>query len=66
MALRHGHRKRFAHPALGPIEVDCFSLFSEDGRQRLLWFAPAVGTDSVGVLSLLASVGTRELADPAR
>ncbi len=64
-ALRRNDRKRLNHPALGLIEVNCLSLFSEDGRQRLLWFTPAVGTDSAGLLDLLAVIGTQEFNGPA-
>ncbi|MFF9001349.1 helix-turn-helix transcriptional regulator [Streptomyces achromogenes] len=63
--VRRDDRKRINHPALGTLEVNCLSLFSEDGRQRLLWFTPALGTDSAGKLDLLAVVGT-QLTDAAR
>ncbi|MET7685993.1 helix-turn-helix transcriptional regulator [Streptomyces sp. NPDC005423] len=66
VAFRRDDRKRLNHPALGLIEVNCLNLFSEDGRQRLLWFTPAVGTDSAGLLDLLAVVGTEEVTGPAR
>lgn len=59
--LRRHDRKRIVHPALGTIEVNCLSLFSEDGRQRLLWFTPALGTDSAGALDVLAVIGTQSL-----
>ncbi|GAA2600132.1 helix-turn-helix transcriptional regulator [Streptomyces axinellae] len=65
VAVRRHDRKRLNHPALGLIEVNCLHLFSEDGRQRLLWFTPAVGTDSSGLLDLLAVVGTEDVATPA-
>ncbi|KAA6215540.1 XRE family transcriptional regulator [Streptomyces albofaciens JCM 4342] len=61
VAFRRDDRKRLIHPALGLIEVNCLNLFSEDGRQRLLWFTPAVGTDSAGLLDLLAVLGTQEV-----
>ncbi|MEV5512078.1 helix-turn-helix transcriptional regulator [Streptomyces flaveolus] len=61
VAFRRDDRKRIVHPTLGVIEVNCLNLFSEDGRQRLLWFTPAVGTDSAGLLELLAVVGTQEV-----
>lgn len=51
VAFRRGDRKRLNHPTLGLIEVNCMNLLSEDGRQRLLWFTPAVGTErDVGAL----------------
>ncbi|MEU0222766.1 helix-turn-helix transcriptional regulator [Streptomyces sp. NPDC006284] len=66
VAFRRDDRKRIVHPTLGVIEVNCLNLFSEDGRQRLLWFTPAVGTESAGLLELLAVVGTQEVVSPAR
>ncbi|MBG7697764.1 helix-turn-helix domain-containing protein [Streptomyces sp. MC1] len=66
VAFRRDDRKRLNHPTLGLIEVNCLTLFSEDGRQRLLWFTPAVGTDSAGLLDLLTVVGTQEFVDSAR
>lgn len=65
VAVRRDDRKRLIHPVLGPVEVNCLHLFSEDGRQRLLWFAPAVGTDSAGLLDLLTVVGTQEVVGPS-
>ncbi|MFF5155344.1 helix-turn-helix transcriptional regulator [Streptomyces sp. NPDC000348] len=65
VAFRRDDRKRLVHPTLGLIEVNCLHLFSEDGRQRLLWFTPAVGTDSAGLLDLLSVVGTQEVVEPS-
>ncbi|WP_181849684.1 helix-turn-helix transcriptional regulator [Streptomyces parvulus] len=65
VAFRRDDRKRLNHPALGLIEVNCLNLFSEDGRQRLLWFTPAVGTESAGLLELLSVVGTQDVATTA-
>ncbi|GAB1332201.1 hypothetical protein ACE1SV_65400 [Streptomyces sennicomposti] len=36
--MRRMDHKRIVHPLLGVIELDCYNLLSEDGRQRLLWF----------------------------
>lgn len=66
VAFRRNDRKRLNHPTLGLIEVNCLNLFSEDGRQRLLWFTPAVGTDSADVLDLLAVIGTQRTTEPTR
>lgn len=62
VAVRREDRKSIVHPHLGLLEVNCLHLFSEDGSQRLLWFTPAVGTDSVEKLELLSVLGTQELA----
>ncbi|WP_327295618.1 MULTISPECIES: helix-turn-helix transcriptional regulator [unclassified Streptomyces] len=59
VAFRRSDRKRINHSAFGLLDVNCLNLFSEDGRQRLLWFTPALGTDSAGKLDLLAVVGTQ-------
>ncbi|MDL5158332.1 helix-turn-helix transcriptional regulator [Actinomycetospora termitidis] len=61
VAVRRDDRKRIVHPQLGVIEVNCLNLFSEDGLQRLLWFTPAVGTDSVELFELLGVVGRQDL-----
>ncbi|MFC4561882.1 helix-turn-helix transcriptional regulator [Nocardiopsis mangrovi] len=66
VAVRRDDRKRIIHPTLGRVEVNCLNLFSEDGRQRLLWFTPAVGTESAGKLDLLGAVGAQELAGSAQ
>ncbi|MFE0946974.1 helix-turn-helix transcriptional regulator [Streptomyces mutabilis] len=65
VAFRRDDRKRIVHPTIGVIEVNCLNLFSEDGRQRLLWFTPAVGTESAGLLELLGVVGTQEVVSAA-
>lgn len=62
VALRRTDHKRIVHPALGVIELDCHSLFSEDGRQRLLWFAAPPGTQGAAQLELLGVIGTQDMA----
>jgi transcriptional regulator with XRE-family HTH domain len=65
VAFRRNDRKRLVHPDLGVLDVNCLNLFSEDGRQRLLWFTPAVGTDSADKLDLLTVISTQPLTgDP--
>ncbi|WP_030880705.1 helix-turn-helix transcriptional regulator [Streptomyces sp. NRRL S-1868] len=61
VALRRADHKRIVHPALGVIELDCHSLFSEDGRQRLLWFAAPPGSEGAAQLELLSVVGVQEM-----
>src|SRR3954454_13471087 len=62
VAFRRDDRKRIIHPTLGVLEVNCLNLFSEDGRQRLLWFTPAAGTDAAERMELLGVVGCQDLA----
>ena len=64
VAVRRQDRKRIVHPVIGTIEVNCLNLVSEDGRQRLLWFTPALGTDSADALDLLAVVGSQPIEGP--
>lgn len=62
VALRRTDHKRIVHPALGVIELDCHSLFSEDGRQRLLWFTAPAGTEGAAQLELLSVIGTQDMS----
>ncbi|MGP4011880.1 helix-turn-helix transcriptional regulator [Streptomyces sp. 4N124] len=62
VALRRADHKRIIHPALGVIELDCHSLFSEDGHQRLLWFSAPAGTEGAAQLELLSVIGTQDMA----
>ncbi|MFD0313442.1 helix-turn-helix transcriptional regulator [Streptomyces flavalbus] len=64
VAVRRADRKRLMHPDLGVIELDCLSLLSEDGAQRLLWFTAPVGGDSAEKLKLLDVLGGRDI-EPA-
>lgn len=61
VAVRRADRKRIVHPEVGVIEVNCLSLLSEDGSQRLLWFTPAPGTRAHEQLALLGTVGDQDL-----
>ncbi|MGI5170007.1 helix-turn-helix transcriptional regulator [Spirillospora sp. CA-253888] len=59
--VRRDERKRIVHPTVGLLDLNCLSLFSEDGRQRLLWFTPRAGTDTAEKLALLTVVGTQAM-----
>jgi len=61
VAVRRADRKRIIHPELGEIELDCLSLLSEDGTQRLLWFTAPAGSDSAEKLALLDVLGSEEI-----
>lgn len=66
VAVRRNDRKRIIHPELGLLELNCLNLFSEDHRQRLLWFTPALGTENAEALEMLKVIGTQNLTtDPA-
>ncbi|MFW6695091.1 helix-turn-helix transcriptional regulator [Streptomyces sp. MAR4 CNX-425] len=61
VALRRSDHKRIVHPSLGVIELDCHSLFSEDGRQRLLWFDAPPDSEGAAQLRLLSVIGTQDM-----
>jgi len=61
VAVRRGERKRIVHPTLGLLDINCQNLFSEDGRQRLLFFTAPAGSPAVEQLHLLAVVGVQDL-----
>jgi transcriptional regulator with XRE-family HTH domain len=65
VAVRRDERKRILHPTVGLLDLNCLNLFSEDGRQRLLWFAPRPATDTADRLALLTVVGTESLTPDA-
>ncbi|MER7498982.1 helix-turn-helix domain-containing protein [Nonomuraea pusilla] len=66
VALRRSDRKRIVHPALGVLELDCHNMFSEDGRQRLLFFTAPPGSAAAGQLELLSVLGTQDLSPTPR
>ncbi|MEV0930732.1 helix-turn-helix transcriptional regulator [Streptomyces phaeochromogenes] len=65
VGLRRNDHKRIVHPGLGVIEVECLTLFSEDGRQRLLWFTAPPGSRAAEQLRLLSVIGTQDMTEPA-
>ncbi|MET9013628.1 helix-turn-helix transcriptional regulator [Streptomyces olivaceoviridis] len=64
VAVRRKDHKKIVHPTLGVIELDCYNLLSEDGRQRLLWFTAPPGSRGAEQLELLSVIGTQDLSVP--
>ncbi|MFE0731271.1 helix-turn-helix domain-containing protein [Streptomyces antibioticus] len=62
VAVRRMDHKKIVHPALGVIELDCYNLLSEDGRQRLLWFTAPPGSRGAEQLELLSVIGAQDLS----
>lgn len=68
---RHEVAKRFAdhktliHPEIGPIEVDCQVLFTEDQSQALLVLTAPPGSDGHQKLELLAVLGQQRFTRTA-
>jgi transcriptional regulator with XRE-family HTH domain len=46
------------HPSIGPIDLQCTGMLSEDGRHRLVWYTPQVGGAATEQLQLLMVVGS--------
>lgn len=69
---RHEVVKRFEdhkiliHPELGPIELDCQVLFTEDQSQALLVLTAPPRTEGYEKLRLLAVLGRQRFTDPGQ
>lgn len=69
---RHEVAKRFAdhktliHPELGPIELDCQALFTEDQSQALLALTAPPRTEGREKLDLLAVLGQEDFTEARR
>jgi transcriptional regulator with XRE-family HTH domain len=57
VATRFADHKTLIHPELGPIEVDCQVLFTEDQSQALLVLTAPPRTEAFEKLQLLAVLG---------
>ena len=66
---RHEVIRRFVdhkvliHPELGPIEVDCQALFTEDQAQALLVLTAPPHTEDYSKLELLAVLGNERMSE---
>lgn len=55
--MRPSEVKRFVHPAVGLLELNCQTLLDPDQSHRLLVYTAAPGSESYGKLELLAVLG---------
>ncbi|AYG02268.1 helix-turn-helix transcriptional regulator [Gryllotalpicola protaetiae] len=62
VARRFEDHKVLVHPELGPIELDCTVLFTEDQSQALLILTAPPRTEGWEKLQLLAVLGTQSFA----
>jgi len=60
---RFEDHKVVIHPEIGPIEVDCQALFTEDASQTLVVLTAPPGTDADSRLRLLSVLGTQQFSD---
>ncbi|WP_028921130.1 helix-turn-helix transcriptional regulator [Pseudonocardia acaciae] len=61
---RHGDRKRFLHPELGVLELDCDVLRVPGEDQTLVVYSAAEGSREAEALALLRVLGTQRLGAP--
>lgn len=59
---KHPQTKRFAHPEVGTLTLDCQTLLDPETGQRLLVFTAVPGTPDADRLALLCVIGTQRLA----
>jgi transcriptional regulator with XRE-family HTH domain len=57
VAVRRGDAKRFLHPAVGVLRVDCEVLATSDEGQRLVILSARPGTDDADRLRLIGVLG---------
>lgn len=65
VAKRFADHKTLTHRELGPIEVDCQVLFTEDQSQALLVLTAAPGTEDFEKLQLLGVIGGQDFSTSA-
>lgn len=61
VAEHHSDRKRFAHPQIGELTLDCDVLHVDADDQTLLVYSAPAGSPDADALALLRVVGTQEL-----
>ena len=66
VAKRFEDHKTLVHPELGPIELDCQVLFTEDQSQALLVLTAPPRTEGYEKLQLLAVLGQEHFAQTGR
>jgi transcriptional regulator with XRE-family HTH domain len=66
VAKRFEDHKTLIHPELGPIELDCQALFTEDQSQALLVLTAPARTEGYEKLQLLAVLGQQRFAEARR
>ncbi|MEV5876173.1 helix-turn-helix transcriptional regulator [Streptomyces sp. NPDC052101] len=62
VAVRRSSTKRFRHPVVGLLELDCEVLLSDDRRHHLILHTARPGTDSHERLELLRVVGLQDFS----
>ncbi|GII56239.1 DNA-binding protein [Planotetraspora thailandica] len=61
VAVRRADVKRFLHPVVGPLELECEVMVSAEHGQHLIVYTARPGTESAERLELLRVVGLQDL-----
>lgn len=64
VSVRRASMKRFRHPVVGLLELDCEVLLSHEHHHQLVVYTARPGTESHERLRLLRVVGTRSSSPP--
>ncbi|MCW2841373.1 MAG: transcriptional regulator [Aeromicrobium sp.] len=61
VGVKHLQHKRFVHPRVGELTVDCETLATDEDGQRLVILGAPAGTEDHGKLQLLRVLGEQSL-----
>lgn len=64
VGVKHLQHKRFQHPRLGLLDLDCETLATSEDGQRLVILGATPGSEAHGKLQLLAVLGEQALTAP--
>ena len=66
VAVRRQSTKRFIHPLVGLIELDCEILLNQDAHHLLIIHTARPGTESYERLQLLRVIGLQDMSPAPR
>ncbi len=66
LRLGHAKQKRYHHPEVGELTLDCDDLIISGTDLDLVVFTPEIGSPSAQALELLGAIGLQRFETPAR
>jgi hypothetical protein len=61
VGVKHLQHKRFVHPQIGELRLDCETMATGEDGQRLIILGAAPGTEAHGKLQLLRVLGEQSV-----